>query len=181
METRRAFCRRKKLSWTRSRQDTNAEVKKFIFDQSFCEILMKLAAKTYLARAGHSDQDRLIKKCDQTEKQIQVFAERISVLLEVDLEKEKNLKPDSPIELAHLEDFKERMKQYIEAAEADHHIKSAIMKIIVHKIEIKPNGLEIFFNVGENHYKEALGETPIVPNQLLNNRKLVTGTRFLIT
>jgi hypothetical protein len=34
------------------------------------------------------------------------------------------------------------------------------MKIIVHKIEIKPNDFEIFFNVGENHYKEALGLGP---------------------
>ncbi len=42
----------------------------------------------------------------------------------------------------------------------NHHIRSAIMKIIVHKIEIKPNGFEIFFNVGENHYKEALGLRP---------------------
>ncbi len=161
-----------------------AEVKKFILDKSFSDELLKLAQKNYAQSLVFSEYDKLLKKRDHTEKQIRVFAERIAnlpidvnpqplyqklselqqslqkLVLAISLEKEKSTKSDSPLELADLERFQQKLKDHIATAESDHNLRSAIMKIVVHKIMIKSAGLEIYFNVGDNHYKEALGLSP---------------------
>jgi len=42
--------------------------------------------------------------------------------------------------------------------ENDFTVRAAIIKIIVHKIDILKDGFEIHFHVGEAHYNQALGD-----------------------
>ena len=50
------------------------------------------------------------------------------------------------------------LKDLILKAEHELDLRSKIMKLIVHKIEIIKDGFEIHFRVGENHYTTALEE-----------------------
>lgn len=62
------------------------------------------------------------------------------------------------ISFESLELFRLGLKDLILKAELDLDLRSKIMKLIVHKIEILTDGFEIHFRVGENHYIMALEE-----------------------
>ena len=160
------------------------EVKRFLLDQKFSEMLLSLAKNRYKQNDQNTELDKVLKKKIQTEKQIQVLAERISDLpegldpkplyqkladlqkglikLQSDLQAQEFSKAtsDSVIQNDDFASFKEKLKKHTDLAENNPAIRSAIIKIIVHKIEIKPNGFDIHFNFGENHFNEALGHTP---------------------
>lgn len=124
------------------------------------------------------------KKVKSTEYQIEVLAERISVLPKemsakplinqitrlqsvkqeqetqlLKLEKNKSL-PVIPVDMTDFKQFKIELKKLIEGAELNHVLQANIIKTVVHKIIIYPHGCEIFFHVGQNHYlsfKDGLG------------------------
>lgn len=62
------------------------------------------------------------------------------------------------IELEDLKLFRKGLSELISKGELDLEMRSKIIKLIVHKIEIMKDGFEIHFHVGEAHYKSALGD-----------------------
>lgn len=72
---------------------------------------------------------------------------------------EQRIVNEDPVSFENLEMFRKGLRSLIAKGEADHNIKSAIIKTVVHKIEIYPDGFEIHFHVGESHY-QASGNYP---------------------
>lgn len=135
---------------------------------------------------GVDEKDLRLKELDQKSKlldrQISVLAERIAKLPEAidptplidqlgDLQKtqqhiQKDRKANKPaseeskklIELEDLKLFRKGLSELISKGELDLEMRSKIIKLIVHKIEIMKDGFEIHFHVGEAHYKSALGD-----------------------
>ena len=51
-------------------------------------------------------------------------------------------------------------RQLLGKAGIDFDLRSKIIKLVVHKVEIMVDGFEIYFHVGESHFKTALGKDP---------------------
>lgn len=165
------------------------EVKRFVLGDAFAKDLLERArlmqeAKNYLDEVG-----KLRQKVKLTEGQIEVLAERISTL-----PKEMDLKPlldqltrlqkskidieatynefatkepeqDTPVSFENLALFRNGLRRLIEKGEQDKNAQTAIIKKIVHKITIKPDGFEIHFHVGHAYYSRELGAN--APSSLL--------------
>lgn len=158
------------------------EVKKFILNESFAKELLARAK----AMKGESEKETRTKDLENKrnilDRQIATLAERIGKLPESfdptplfnQLGEMQNERTNVSSELSHLSErsdqetktinfeslemFRFGLKDLIAKGETDLAIRSAITKIIVHKIEILKDGFEIHFHVGEAHYNRALGE-----------------------
>ncbi|MFN8945585.1 MAG: hypothetical protein ACK5WZ_13290 [Pseudobdellovibrionaceae bacterium] len=62
------------------------------------------------------------------------------------------------VSFENLEVFRKGLRELIQKGENDFSVRSAITKILVHKIEILNDGFEIHFHVGQAHYNQALGD-----------------------
>ena len=80
-------------------------------------------------------------------------------LAAVELSKVKPEK-DEPVSFESLAVFRRGFKKLIEKGELDKNVQTAIIKKVVHKITIKPNGFEIHFHVGKTYYSRELGNHP---------------------
>ncbi len=160
-----------------------AEVKKFILDQAFTENLLARAKAISENVQTHDESKELALKIGVLERQITVLAERLSKLPEdmdmqpiVDQMKELQVKKLGfvakskevkekvevlePLKLETYEVFKSGLESLIVKGENDPKMRSDIIKLIVHKIEILKDGFEIHFHVGQAHYNNALkGQT----------------------
>lgn len=159
------------------------EVKRFLLEEGFATGLLERARHVHGALERETKLENLQAKVATLDRQISVLAERIAKLPEAvdpgplieklgDLQAEqkrlseerlRELKPESeadqPISFDSLDLFRKGLSDFIEKGERDPKIKSAIIKTIVHKIEILKDGFEIHFHVGETHFL-ASGANP---------------------
>ncbi len=63
-----------------------------------------------------------------------------------------------PINFESFEIFRRGLADLISKAEIDLGMQAALVKSIIHKIEVLVDGFEIHFHVGEAHYTQALGD-----------------------
>nr|BFD66927.1 hypothetical protein HAGR004_19490 [Bdellovibrio sp. HAGR004] len=160
-----------------------AEVKKFVLDRSFTENLLARAKAISEKTSVVDDSKELALKIGALERQIAVLAERISRLPEdmdikpivdqmKDLQSKKSgfvekskmakekVEVQMPLKFETHEIFKSGLENLIKKGENDPKMRSDIIKLIVHKIEIQKDGFEIHFHVGQAHYENALkGQT----------------------
>jgi DNA invertase Pin-like site-specific DNA recombinase len=158
------------------------EVKKFIQDEIFVKDLLGRARAMQGLNAKESKVKELESKRGILDRQISLLAERIGKLPEAidpkplidqlgelqqaQVKINQDLKqmseqsdPDTkPISFESLEMFRLGLRDLILKGENDFTVRSAIIKIIVHKIDILKDGFEIHFHVGEAHYNQALGD-----------------------
>ena len=157
------------------------EVKNFVLSAAFARDLLE-RAKLMQEAKNHTDElSKLRQKVKLTENQIEVLAERIATLpkdldlkpllhqliklqqtktdWEAELRIQENEKPkvDEPVCFEDLQSFRRGLKSLIEKGEKDKDVQTAIIKKVVHKITIKPNGFEIHFHVGQTYYSREPG------------------------
>lgn len=160
-----------------------SEVKKFILDRAFTENLL-VRAKSISENKSTFDEARdLSLKIGALDRQITVLAERLSKLpadmdmqpivdqmkelqskkagfVEKSKEAKEKVEVQTPLSLQTHEIFKSGLENLILKGENDPKMRSDIIKLIVHKIEILKDGFEIHFHVGQAHYDNALkGQT----------------------
>lgn len=160
-----------------------AEVKKFVLDQAFNENLLARAKMISEKDSGLNESKDLQLKISALDRQISVLAERMAKLPEdmdmqpiVDQMKDLQVKRlgfvakakvakekvevQQPLSFATHEIFKSGLENLIVRGENASQMRSDIIKLIVHKIEILKDGFEIHFHVGQAHYDNALkGQT----------------------
>lgn len=56
--------------------------------------------------------------------------------------------------------FRRDLKRLVEKGELNKDVQAAIIRKVVYKITVQPNGFEIHFHVGNSHYSRELGQTP---------------------
>ena len=67
---------------------------------------------------------------------------------------------DQAASLENLSIFRKNLRQLLVRGERDTNVQTAIIKKVVHKITIKPDGFEIFFHVGKSYFlREPRAET----------------------
>lgn len=160
------------------------QVKQFILSDAFASDLLD-SAKLMQENNNHSDDiSKLRQKVKLVENQIEVLAERISILpkeldlkpfldqlsklqkaktdFEAEVKKQEAAKPklDDPISFENLKAFRKGLKSLVEKAEFEKSIQTAIIKRVVHKITIRPDGFEIHFHVGKDYYSREPGPAP---------------------
>jgi site-specific DNA recombinase len=160
------------------------EVKRFILDERFALSLLDRARALKGVIERDTAKRELQVKAHTLDKQINLLAERIAKLPETinpqplyeqleDLQKSKSMVDhdlkqtveqlsagDEPVNLENLQLFRRGLKELIEKGESEPQTKSAIIKKVVHKIEIKKDGIEIHYHVGQTHYTQELGQNP---------------------
>lgn len=158
------------------------EVKKFVMSDEFVNGLLTRAKSLQGVDEKGLRAKELVQKSKALDRQISLLAERIAKLPEVidpqplidqlrDLQKTQKqiqieLKVNEStseeskklIELEDLKLFRKGLSELISKGEFDLEMRSKIIKLIVHKIEIMKDGFEIHFHVGEAHYESALGD-----------------------
>ncbi len=160
------------------------EVKKFILSDQFAEDLLDRARLMQEVINKTDEAQKLVQKIKLTSGQIEILAERISAMpkemdpkplfdqlarlqqtktqLELAVTVLAKVKPekDEPVSFESLAVFRRGLKKLIEKGEKDKNVQTAIIKKVVHKITIKPNGFEIHFHVGKTYYSRELGNHP---------------------
>ncbi|MFN9069222.1 MAG: hypothetical protein ACK5V3_18505, partial [Bdellovibrionales bacterium] len=86
--------------------------------------------------------------------------------MEEELKRQESEKPqvDVPISFEDLKSFRKGLRTLVAKGELDKAVQTEIIRKVVHKITIKPDGFEIHFHVGKAYYSRE-------PDQ--------TGSRFL--
>lgn len=160
-----------------------SEVKKFILDRAFTENLLARAKSISENKSTFNEARDLSLKIGALDRQIAVLAERLSKLpadmnmqpivdqmkelqskkagfVEKSKEAKEKVEVQTPLGLQTHEIFKSGLENLIVRGENDPKMRSDIIKLIVHKIEILKDGFEIHFHVGQAHYDNALkGQT----------------------
>lgn len=173
------------------------EVKRFVMSDVFAENLLERARLMQETKNQSDEVGKIRQKIKLTDGQIEVLAERISVLpkdldlkplidqfsrlqksrIELDSlarETEAALPPKGEsVSFENLTIFRKSLKKLIELGEKDNNAKTAIIKKVVHKITIRPDGFEIHFHMG----KEALGSGKLGKKSLMNQFFLKIGVR----
>ncbi len=63
---------------------------------------------------------------------------------------------DSPAKATDLFGFWDLIAGFLDAAENDLTLKEHLINLVVHKVEILKDGINVHFYIGESHYKEVL-------------------------
>ncbi len=160
------------------------DVKEFLTS----EVLAKeLLASAVVRAPKDSGKDRIAKLDSAFKKadaQVEALAERIAALprgldpkaLYAQLERlqagrdraalafeeaKKDERPaDEYVSLDSLKAFTEGLRKQLDLGDTNPEIQSAIIRKIVHKIEVLPDGYEIFYHAGLNHYQAEFGDSP---------------------
>jgi site-specific DNA recombinase len=160
------------------------ETKRFVLSDEYANDLLKRARLMQETRNQDDEALKLRARVKHLGKQIEAFAERIGALAHemdasplfdelkrlqkakidaeaglVELERNQPLS-DEPVGFESLHIFRKGLKKLIEKGEKDKMTQTAIIRKVVHKISILPNGIEIHFHVGNNHYLRELGQVP---------------------
>ena len=159
------------------------DVKDFLLGGLAKELLAqaKMTIATDTAKSRHEKLEAALAK---TEAQIEVLAERIAELpkgidpqsLYAQLEQlqttkaatihelavtDDGIKPnDEVVGLVSLEEFTKGLRKQLNGGETNPELQTAIIRKIVERIELLPEGYEISFHVGKNHYRAELGAIP---------------------
>ena len=67
---------------------------------------------------------------------------------------------DDYVNLESLSKFTEGLRRQLDKGDTDGELQAAIIRKVVQKIDVLPDGYEIFFHVGMNHYRAGLGIIP---------------------
>jgi hypothetical protein len=71
------------------------------------------------------------------------------------------MKPnDEVVRFANLEEFTAGLRKQFEEGDTNPELQTAINRKVVERIELLPEGYEISFHVGQNHYRAELGSNP---------------------
>ncbi len=70
---------------------------------------------------------------------------------------------DEWISLENLQMFTEGLRAMLDKGDQNPEIQAAIIRKIVHRIEVLPDGYEIFYHAGLNHYEQELGSQGGLP------------------
>jgi len=179
------------------------DVKAFLTNKKFTEDLIASARKLNTANTQVSEVEVVEKKMKSLDNQIEVLAERIATLpknidpkviydqlskfqtskasleLQYDEARANAVPTDDPIDYADLNRFTEGLRGLLEEAEAKPEIQAAIIKKIIHKIEITPQGFDTHYFIGHNKYKRASGVTPPEALLFLFPESKVAGSTLL--
>ena len=160
------------------------EVKRFVQSDAFAKNLWERARAMQDSVNKTDEVLKLKKRALHTEKQIEVLAERIAGFSQefdprplfeqlsklqkakVDLDaaviEAERARPiqDEPVSYESLVIFRKGLKQLVEKGELSKDIQTAIIRKVVHKITVQPNGFEIHFHIGHSHFSRELGNTP---------------------
>jgi hypothetical protein len=152
-------------------------------DRAFTENLLARAKSISENKSTFDEARDLGLKIGALDRQITVLAERLSKLpadmdmqpivdqmkelqskkagfVEKSKEAKEKVEVQTPLSLQTHEIFKSGLENLIMKGENDPKMRSDIIKLIVHKIEILKDGFEIHFHVGQAHYDNALkGQT----------------------
>ena len=159
------------------------EVKKFLSVEDTTRQLLALAENMRPKDERKADEEKLRKKAQALDLQMEALAERITRLPKgVDerifmnqmakLQEAKNVADTNLAEIANrppseevvafndFSTFTSHLRDLV--AKADHapEIQTAIIKKLVHRIEVTPKGFEINFYVGKNRIKREVGHEP---------------------
>jgi site-specific DNA recombinase len=158
------------------------EVKKFVMSDEFSKSLLLRAQAMQGLNEKEANLQVLNLKQNALDRQIVILAERIAKLpeninpkplfdqlAEMQSSQTKVIAEITEIgsfddhdtrlvSFENLEVFRKGLRELIQKGENDFSVRSAITKILVHKIEILNDGFEIHFHVGQAHYNQALGD-----------------------
>lgn len=86
--------------------------------------------------------------------------------LEGELEVANDVAPaaDEWISLESLTKFTEGLRTVLDKGDQNPELQAAIIRKIVHRIEVLPDGYEIFYHAGLNHYEQELGSQGGLPS-----------------
>ncbi len=87
--------------------------------------------------------------------ELQTTQKKLTQEMKVATEQEADTKL---INLDDLKVFRKGLQELILKGESDLELRAKIIRLTVYKIEIVPNGFEVSFFMGDNHYQTALGE-----------------------
>jgi hypothetical protein len=85
---------------------------------------------------------------------------RDQLATEIEAAKTESQAIDDYVSLENLSAFTEGLSKQLDQGDENPEVQAAIIRKIVQKIEILPEGHEIFFHAGMNHYRAELGNSP---------------------
>ena len=160
------------------------DVKAFLTDEALARDLL---AKARIGQSADTGKDRVERQeaaLRKAEAQVEALAERIGALprdmdpkalyvqlsklqtirdqLQAELEaaKTESQPIDEYVSLESLSAFTEGLRKQLDQGDGNPEIQAAIIRKIVQKIEVLPDGYEIFYHAGLNHYQAELGTLP---------------------
>jgi hypothetical protein len=159
------------------------EVKKIILDKAFARNILDEAVETYRGQSDLKERDNLKAKIHGLNSQLDATAERLTQLPKTvsaapffkQMEKLETLKKEAetkllvfkdrvmiqerPVELKTFESFLSALRVLInDDLAAD--TKAKLIQKLVHKVKIKPEGLEIEYFIGERYFERELVGNP---------------------
>ena len=154
------------------------DVKNFLTGSLAKELLAQAKAKTSAASTDQSKRERLEASATKIEAQIEALAERIAELpkgidpksLYKQLERlqanketiatdlatltsQTSAATDKIISLENLEAFTNGLREQLEQGDTNPELQATVIRKIVERIELRPEGYEISFHIGQNHYQ----------------------------
>lgn len=157
------------------------EVKKFVVSDVFAKDLLERARLMQKSINQGDELQKLRQRSRLTDGQIEILAERIAGLpkdfdlkplldqltklqkqkieIEAVIQQKENEKSekDVPVSFESLAAFRSGLQRLVAKGEEDKNIQTAIIKKVVHKIIIKPDGFEMYFHVGKEYYNRESG------------------------
>lgn len=154
------------------------DVKNFLTGSLAKELLAQAKARTSATSTDQSKRERLEASATKVETQIEALAERIAELpkgidpkslykqLErlqanketivtdlVALASQTSAPHDAVISLENLEMFTNGLREQLKQGDTNPELQAAVIRKIVERIELLPDGYEISFHIGQNHYQ----------------------------
>ncbi len=160
------------------------DVKEFLTDEELAKELLAKAKSVKPQDSKEAKRDKLKANLAKAEAQVEALAERIATLprgldpkalygqlsrlqenrdrlmQESEASNAETALMDEYVSLESLSAFTEGLRRQLDAGDEDPEIQAAIIRKIVYKIEVLPEGYEIFYHAGLNHYAAELGDSP---------------------
>lgn len=157
------------------------DAKEVLLDDKLVKDLLAAAATARPAKGRDERVGKLVQVKARAEEKVEVLVERISALpknvdaapfyaqvaklqeegqrLAREIEEAKNEagEPDQYLDLASLRAFTESLRQQLERADGNQELQAAILRKLVHRIDVLPDGYEIYYHAGIHHYQQELG------------------------
>lgn len=176
------------------------EVKRFLCIEDVTKQVLSIAKALKPDDKAPIEEERLRKKMQVIEGQTEVLAERIARLPKnVDervflnqmakLQKEKSAieiklvefsnrpQQEAAIEYDSFVKFTEHLRELISQADTSLEVQAAIIRKLVHRIEVSPAGFDIDFYVGKTHITRELGPNPGSPSLSLVEGSIIDSSR----
>src|SRR5690606_29027959 len=76
---------------------------------------------------------------------------------EIERARSESVAEDQYLDLTSLRAFTTGLKSQLEKADTNPDLQAAIFRKVVHRIDVLPDGYEIFYHAGIHHYQAELG------------------------